>query len=313
MNFTSDVKKEIVNRGVADKKVGLSAFIRASATMGIKDGKPTFFIVSETENVAEFFTSAFSELFGAELPITHAEQDRLSGRDKLVFVCPAELSTRVLKDLHLLKRTGGIRENISQSLLTTELKQIAYIQGAFLGGGSCILPSETGRSGYHLEIVFSERNTARDFCDLLAEFELIARLTTRKDSHVVYIKSKEQISDFLAVIGAKHCLKKLSAVIEKRDRSNHENRAQNCMAGNADKTAIAAVKQVVAIQKLVDSGELDELSSELKSLAKARLNRPTDSLQELADRLCVSKSCLNHRMRKLMELAKTEEENEERK
>lgn len=308
MNFTLDVKKEIVNHGIADKRVALSAYIRASATMGISNGNPTFFIVSETENVAEFFTSAFVELFGAELVITHAEQDRLSGRDKLVFVCPAELSENVLKELHLLKRTGGIRDNISQSLLTTETKQIAYIQGAFLGGGSCILPSETGKSGYHLEIVFSERNTARDFCDLLAQFELIARLTPRKDSYVVYIKSKEQIADFLAVIGAKNSLKKLYAVIEKRDKANNDNRAQNCMSGNADKVAIAAVKQVVAIQKLIDNGDFEELSPELKTLAKVRLERPTDTLQELARRLCVTKSCLNHRMRKLMELAKTEEE-----
>ncbi|MBQ9113640.1 MAG: DNA-binding protein WhiA [Clostridia bacterium] len=308
MNFTSDVKKEIVNRGIADKKVALSAFVRASATMGINNGNPTFFFVSETENVAEFFTNVFSELFGAELLITHAEQDRLSGRDKLVFVCPAEISERVLKELHLLKRTGGIRENISQTLLATEKKKIAYIQGAFLGGGSCILPSETGKSGYHLEIVFSERNTARDFCDLLAQFELLARFTPRKDSYVVYIKSKEQISDFLAVIGATHCLKKLYAVIEKRDQANHYNRAQNCISGNADKAAIAAVKQVVAIQKLMENGDFDELSPELKTLAKVRLERPTDTLQELARLLCVSKSCLNHRMRKLIELAKTEEE-----
>ena len=308
MNFTSDVKKEIVNRGIADKKVALSAFVRASATMGINNGNPTFFFVSETENVAEFFTNVFSELFGAELLITHAEQDRLSGRDKLVFVCPAEISERVLKELHLLKRTGGIRENISQTLLATEKKKIAYIQGAFLGGGSCILPSETGKSGYHLEIVFSERNTARDFCDLLAQFELLARFTPRKDSYVVYIKSKEQISDFLAVIGATHCLKKLYAVIEKRDQANHYNRAQNCISGNADKAAIAAVKQVVAIQKLMENCDFDELSPELKTLAKVRLERPTDTLQELARLLCVSKSCLNHRMRKLIELAKTEEE-----
>ena len=64
MNFTLDVKKEIVNHGIADKRVALSAYIRASATMGISNGNPTFFIVSETENVAEFFTSAFFELFG---------------------------------------------------------------------------------------------------------------------------------------------------------------------------------------------------------------------------------------------------------
>ena len=310
MNFTSDVKKEIVSHGLADKTAGLSAFIRASATMGISEGDPTFFVVSETENVAEFFTSSFEELFGEEIPLASATQDRLSGRDKLVFICPTGLSAKVLQFLHLLKRTGGIRENIPQTLLKTDESKISYLQGAFLGGGSCMLPSETGKSGYHLEIVFTEKHTALDFCALLAEFELIARLTPRKESHVVYIKSKEQIADFLAVIGAKNSLKKLYAVIEKRDKANHDNRAQNCMASNADKAAIAAVNQVLAIKKLLISSDWEGLSPELKTLAKVRLERPTDSLQELADRLCVSKSCLNHRMRRLMELAKTEEENE---
>ena len=103
-------------------------------------------------------------------------------------------------------------------------------------------------------------------------------------------------------------MKKLYAVIEKRDQANHYNRAQNCISGNADKAAIAAVKQVVAIQKLMENGDFDELSPELKTLAKVRLERPTDTLQELARLLCVSKSCLNHRMRKLIELSKTEEE-----
>ena len=80
------------------------------------------------------------------------------------------------------------------------------------------------------------------------------------------------------------------------------------MAGNADKTAIASVKQVVAIEKLKKWSGFEDLSEELKALAKARLDHPVESLQELADRLKVSKSCLNHRMRKLMELsAKCEE------
>ena len=127
-------------------------------------------------------------------------------------------------------------------------------------------------------------------------------MTKRKDTHVVYIKSKEQISDFLAVIGAKKALKRLSVLVEQRDRANHDNRAQNCMAGNADKTAIAAVKQVVALKKLEETNFKD-LSEELSALACARLKNPTMSLQELASLTGVSKSCLNHRMRKLMELA----------
>lgn len=308
MNFTADVKKEIVARGVAERVSALSAVMRTSATLGMQEGKPTFFLVSETETVAEFFTTAFFELFGAELSVAHAEQERLRGRDKLVFVCPSEKSSEVLQGLRLLKKTGGIREGIAPFLLSTEEKKIAYIQGAFLGGGSCLLPSDSGKSGYHLEIVFDERGTALDFCSLLAEFEIIARLVERKSTFVVYVKSKEQISDFLATVGATNALRKLSAVIEKRDKANNDNRAQNCSSGNADKAAIAAVKQVQAIQKLEARGALEGLPPELVRLAKERLARPTASLQELADELGVSKSCLNHRMRRLTELSKDERE-----
>lgn len=319
MNFTSDIKKEIISRGIGDgadglaeKKACVSAFIRTSGTVGVKDGAPTFFIVSETEPVAEFFTATFSETFATELFVTHAVMDRMSGRDKLVLQCPTQNARQILKELGLLKKTGELREGIASTLVSTEERRIAYIQGAFLGGGSCTIPAEGGKSGYHLEIVFSDRKTARNFCDLLAKFELIAKLTERKETQVVYIKSKEQISDFLSVIGTVGALKKFSALVEKRDEANRNNRAQNCMAGNADKTAIAAVKQVVAIRRLMDTGGMEGLSEDLKTLAKVRVEQPSKSLQELADMLKVSKSCLNHRMRKLMEEAeKKKEETEE--
>ena len=165
------------------------------------------------------------------------------------------------------------------------------------------IASEDGKTGYHLEIVFSERETAKDFCNLLAELELIARYVERKETYVVYIKSKEIISDFLSIIGATHALKKFSSLVEKRDQANHNNRAQNCMAGNADKTAIASVKQVIAIEKLQNWSGYDDLAEDLKELATLRKENPAMSLQELADHLKLSKSCINHRMRRLMELA----------
>ena len=168
---------------------------------------------------------------------------------------------------------------------------------------------DNGTTGYHLEVVFTDKKTAKDFCLVLSEFEILAKLAQRKETFVVYIKSKEQISDFLAVIGAHNALKKLSQLVEKRDEANRNNRARNCISGNADKAAIAAVKQVVALKYLQETGGFTLLSEELKQLAKARLNNPTMSLQELADKLCVSKSCLNHRMRKLMSIAAPKEEN----
>ena len=187
-------------------------------------------------------------------------------------------------------------------LVKGEAEKIAYLQGAFLGSGSCKLPS-TASSGYHLEIVFSERESAKEFCELLLELELFAKWIQRKETYVAYVKSKEAISDFLAIIGAENCLKKFVSVSEKREESNRNNRAQNCVSGNADKAAIAAVKQVVAIQKIENATKFKGISEELSSLAKARLKHPEISLRELAELLNVSKSCLIHRMRRLMEIA----------
>ncbi len=310
MNFTSDIKKEIINRGfsqdesgLGEKKAALSAFIRTSGFLGEQDGEPSFFIVSETENVAEYFMSVFSEIFSAELVVTNAMVDRMSGKGKLLLQCPIGRRKEVLQTLGLLKKTGKIREGISSSCVADDARRVAYVKGAFLGGGSCTVPSEGAKTGYHLEIVFSDKRTAQDFCDLLAEFELLMRIVERKDTCVAYIKSKEMISDFLSVIGAEHSLRKFSALVEKRDEANQDNRKQNCMAGNADKTAIAAVKQVVAIIKLKKWSGYNELSAELKDLAEARVQYPAMSLQELANHFKVSKSCLNHRMRKLMELS----------
>ncbi|MBQ8405801.1 MAG: DNA-binding protein WhiA [Clostridia bacterium] len=314
MNFTSDVKKEMINHGVKDGGARLSemsAFLRTCGTFGVKDGQLTFFLVSETENVAEYFMSQFSKIFDAELFVTHATRDRMSGRDKLLLQCPPAVAAEVLKTLRLVGKNGELRKGISASLVSDEAKEIAYIRGAFLGGGSCTLPMDNGTTGYHLEIVFNDKKTAKDFCLVLSEFEILAKLAERKETFVAYIKSKEQISDFLAVVGAHNALKKLSELVERRDEANRTNRARNCMSGNADKAAIAAVKQVVALKKLEESGGFTLLSEELKQLAKARLDNPSMSLQELADKLCVSKSCLNHRMRKLMSMAALKEENNE--
>lgn len=317
MNFTSDIKKEIIARGigkgadaVAEKKAGISAFVRTSGMLGVQNGEPTFFLISETENVAEFFTALFYDGLKTNLRITHATMDRRSGRDKLLLECPAPAVHSVLKEVGLLKRTGGIRDGISASLTATQGRKIAYIQGAFLGGGSCTVPSAGAdtKTGYHLEIVFFSRKTARDFCKLLMEFEILAKLLVRsKEKIVVYIKSKEQISDFFAVIGVQNALRNFSGFVEKRDEANRVNRAQNCMMGNAYKAATASVEQVMCIRTLIQNGTLNELGEEYKALAKARLENGGMSMQELAKLLGISKSCLNHRMRRLTALAKTEE------
>ena len=306
MNFTWEIKKELIHRsaswGKGEKCAALSAFLRTSGTLGVQDGIPLFFLVSETEMVAEFFMRIFAEIFQTELIVSNATMDRMSGRDKLVLSCPIEHTEKVVKSLGLWReKNKDFRQGILPSLIKSEEEKIAYVQGAFLGSGSCNTPKDG--AGYHLETVFEDRKTAADFCKILDELGVVAKRVMRKETHVVYIKSKEIISDFLAIIGVYGALKKFGNILEERDAANQSNRAKNCIAGNADKTAIAAVKQVMAIQKIQDKYALSELSEDLRVLAKARLQNPTGSFKELAERLNVSKSCLNHRMRKLMQIA----------
>lgn len=320
MNFTADVKKELISRAKTlfkrveksdvgknktQKKAALSAFVRTSGELGFVDGKPTFFVVSATENVAEFFSGLFFDVFERELAVSHATFDKMSGRDKLVLQAPRDFSEIAVSELRLLRRDKQeFRRGISSVFTKDELSAVSYVIGAFLGGGSCTLPSEGGKTGYHLEVVFPDKKLANDFCNLLAELYVNAKVVERKENFVAYIKSKEVISDFLSAVGAENCLKKFSSLVEKRDESNRLNRSQNCASGNADKTALASVKQVVAIRRIMDCGLGESLTEELKDVARARLVNPSYTMKELADSLGISKSCLNHRLRKLMEISK---------
>ncbi len=310
MSFTTDLKKEIIAQGLpaSARRSALAAFLHTSGNVGLVEGKLAFYFVSETENVAEFFMNAFFEEFQTELFVSHATKDRLSGKAKLVIECPPSGAENAAKGLGLIKRTGELRDGIASRLLADEEGKIGYILGAFLGGGSCTIPAEGGKTGYHLEFVLGTRVLAKGLLKTLEEFELIGKLVQRKESFVVYIKSKEQIADFLGVLGVRGSLKRLTAIMDKRDKANNDNRTRNCMAGNADKAAIAAVAQIVAIDAYKKKSGYTQLSEELRAVANARVANPTYSLQELANALGVSKSCLNHRMRKLMELCNAEKE-----
>jgi len=313
MNFTLDVKREIISRSlakkrsleeaIAAKKAALSAFVRTSGELGVVDGLPNFFITTETERVAEFFTTLFYDVFGFELSVS-AHHNKLSGRDKLLLTCPADECKTVLKELGLLRDKGdGFKAWIPNALVATDESKAAYIRAAFLGSGSCILPMEDSATGYHLEFVFYEKGIAEEFCGLLEDFELFGKLAERKDTFVVYIKSKDLISDFLAVIGAEKALEAFAEFMEMRDESNQHNRVTNCYMGNLEKTIKASEAQARAIRALMDKQEFLELSAELQHLAKTRLQYPMMTMQELADHLHISKSCLSHRMRRLMSVA----------
>lgn len=310
MNFTSDVKKELMKLpcGKEESRAALSAYFSACGVFAESGtGEPEFFLVSETERVAEFFTGLFYNLFGERLSVSRAVKDRLSGRSRLILECPRG-AKNALETLELYKPSAGFTVGVPQVFKENDAARRAYICGAFLGGGSITLPADGKKTGYHLEIAFpaeedGESAVAEEFAALAEADDLLLKCVKRGGETVAYMKSKEAISDFLSVLGAENALKKFGAFCEEREKNNNLNRAANCSSFNADKTATAAVKQVLAIEKIVAAGADTTLAAPLKELIALRLARPELSLQELADELGVSKSCLSHRMRKLTEIA----------
>ena len=312
-NFTEEIKTEITQTPIDDRCCMLaviSAFIQTSGGVISRDGLLGFEITTENEGTAEFIVDMLENVFGLHLTVTGAKFDVFGGRDKLTFECIGSDARKFLDELRVVQEDKeGVMFSIGidEKLVEKDCCRAAFIKGAFLGGGSCTLPEERvySRTGYHFEIVFSNKITASDFCNLLCDFEILAKLVTRKENAVVYVKSKEVISDILNVMSAYNCLDKLNKIVEQKDRTNNENRVNNCSVSNIDKTVTASVKQVQAIEIIAGTVGLQSLDKPLFDVAEARLADKNASMSELAERLGISKSCINHRMRKISEIAKT--------
>ena len=318
MNFTGEIKREMLAKkmnSVEEKRAATSAFMRTNGTLSYSRSGLGFVLVTESEKVGERFISLLEELYGASC-MTNAEEDRLSGRDKLTLIYNGEETLDILIDLGIFERESeeenyGLFSGISRRIVKTEAARLAYVTGAFLGSGSCTLPKEGAKTGYHLEFVFAHLQAANDFVKILLSFDLIAKIIKRKGTFIVYFNSFALISDFLAIVGADGALEKLNKKAEEREDNNNSNRVNNCFVGNMDRTATAAAKQCVAFGYLKEKGILSVLDESLKITAQMRLKNPEASLKELSEKLYCGKSCVNHRIRKLMEIYETEKKREE--
>ncbi|MBR7100141.1 MAG: DNA-binding protein WhiA [Clostridia bacterium] len=307
-NFTWSIKRELLAKKTnirALQVASLSAFLRTNGCISYTREGLGFFLITESERIGEYYLTLLERLYGISCTANAAE-DRLSGKDKLTLSYNGEKSYDILIDLGIFERENeqsayDLFTGISPRIIADDDSKLAYIKGAFLGGGSCTLPRMGAKTGYHLEFVFNHAQTATDFALLLEEYQLIAKIIERKDNYVVYIATLAGICDFLSVVGADSALKKLNATAEAREENNNSNRVNNCFVGNMDRTATAAAKQCLAIEFLNTNGYLAQMDEEIRILAKCRLEHKEASFAELAQKLQLSKSGVNHRMRKLME------------
>ena len=178
-------------------------------------------------------------------------------------------------------------------------KQIAYICGAFLASGSVSDPAKT----YRLEFVCPTEELALELADLLSGFDLTYGFTDRRGMILLYTKDSQIIEDTLTLIGAGTSALELMNIKIFKSVRNKANRETNCETANLDKTVTAASAQGDAIRLLQERGVLPGLTEELQHLAHLRLSHPEYSLRELAQELGMSRSGINHRLKKLMAIA----------
>lgn len=193
--------------------------------------------------------------------------------------------------------------HINFGLLEEPCCRAAFLRGAFFAGGSMTDPLKR----YHLELATSHMQVSRELEVLLRDAGFPPKAVGRNGGYVTYFKQSEHIEDFLTMIGAPVAAMKVMSAKMEKDLRNSVNRRLNCDSANVDKAVEAAQGQLEAIRKLRSAGKLERLPDRLQETASLRESHPELTLSELAEEFDppVTKSCLNHRLRRLMELAET--------
>ena len=212
-----------------------------------------------------------------------------------------------IRDSHIINLLGfdpqqNLVLHINFGMVEETCDRAAFLRGAFFAGGSITDPQKR----YHLELTTSHLQVSRELDSLLQECGYPPKSLSRGGSLITYFKQSDQIEDFLTLIGAPvAAMNVMSAKLEK-DLRNSVNRRLNCDSANLDKAVEAAQEQMEAIRRLQAAELLEQLPDKLQETAALRLEYPELSLSEMAAEFDppVSKSCLNHRLRKLLELSR---------
>jgi len=305
MSFAGQTKKELT-LVIADsccRRTEMEAILAQSAEIVFVDDTRKI-LVAETENVAtarRIYTQ-MKEQFHLQPEVAVRKKMRLKKNNVYGVRTTFAQAEQLVQSLGwALPEGAGHLTAVLPKRVKACCKK-AFLRGAFLAAGSVNAP---GSNSYHLEINASSAGLANQIQTYMNHFGLHAKQIRRKKGYVVYLKEGEKIVEFLSVIGAHQALLKFEDVRIIKGMRNQVNRLVNCETANMNKTISAAVRQVEMIQYIDHRIGLEQLPPHLREVAEMRLELPETNLQELSERLSqrVSKSGLNHRFRKLEQIA----------
>jgi DNA-binding protein WhiA len=303
LSFAAETKRELtrVEGQACCEKAELSALIRMNGSVQLTNKKVILDISTENAAIARRIYTLIKKYFQAHTELLVRKKMRLKKNNVYIVRIPASVQ-EILKELHIVSEGFLFIQNIQPELIRKRCCKRAYLRGAFMAGGSVNNPEG---SSYHLEIYSMYEDHCKALVDLANEFNLNARFIERKKGFVLYMKEGEKIIEFLSLIGAHQSLFKFEDVRIMRDMRNSVNRIVNCETANLNKTIGAAVRQIENIKLLQREIGLENLPEKLREVAEVRLIHPDMNLKEVGEVLkgVVSKSGVNHRLRKIDEMA----------
>lgn len=308
MSFSGNVKEELSHHlgSARHCRIAETAAIISICGGVMIDSRGRYSLKIHTENlsVARKCFTLLTKTFNIRTDIA-IRTNRMKGSvSYYIVVKEHDAALRILQATKLINQYGEVEEELSvvrNIVIQETCCKRAFIRGAFLASGSMSDPEKS----YHFEIVCATREKAEQIQKIMKCFELDGKIVLRKKSFVVYLKEGSQIADVLNVMEAHVALMEFENVRILKDMRNTVNRKVNCETANINKTVSAAVKQIDDIRYIQETKGLDKLPEGLKDMALTRLTYPEASLKELGSLLTppVGKSGVNHRLRKLSEMA----------
>lgn len=308
MSFSGDVKEELLSVNGNGRHCQIAELAAYFSYCGfVKKSNSGHMVIGITAENKAIATKCFTlikktfNIYSGILIRKHSFSSKI-----LSYEIQIEKPDEIKEVLMAIKKYKEPEESILQScvdklLLKKDCCRRAFIRGTYLAIGSMSNPEK----GYHMEFVFDHEDMAEEFIQILKTFSIGAKMVLRKKNYVVYIKDGEEIVDMLNIMGAHISLMNLENTRIMKDMRNSINRRVNCETANIAKTVNAATKQVEDIMFIRKNYGLHKLPDNLRQVAEVRLAYPEASLVELSQLMDppVGKSGVNHRLRKLSELA----------
>ncbi|WP_159564084.1 DNA-binding protein WhiA [Streptococcus halichoeri] len=300
MSFTTKIKEELIQLA-APKKEELAAIIKLSGSLSLSAKGLQLAITTENAKTARYIYSAIEAYYQIVPEIKYHQKTNLR-KNRVYTVVVEQGVDELLTDLHLADAFFGLETGISPEVLKDDDAGRAYIKGAFLATGTVRDP-ESGK--YQLEIYSVYLDHAQDLARLLQKFLLDAKTLEHKNGAITYLQKAEDIMDFLLIVQALACKEAFESVKLLREARNDINRANNAETANIARTITASMKTINNIVKIMDTIGLSSLPLELQEIAQLRITHPDYSIQQIADTLetPISKSGVNHRLRKINKIA----------